>query len=794
VVIVCFWIDGHLLAGPAQTATSSRLAKRQALSAFRILFDPSFLFPMKNTRWIVTATLAFISVSTSLASGQAQKVAYYVATTGNDSNPGTVVQPLATVAGAENKLAANYLNNCRAQTEPIIVQFRKGTWYDQNIKLTHSGCSKSVPIVYENFPGETPVFSGGTRITNWVNVSGSLWQATLPPNTVDFESLYYNGQRRLRARLGSTKAGVLGQYYRIAGPVTGYYDRFYYNPKDPITTNWSNYAPAAGNPCGQTPGPVALQGEIQVLDFELWDVSHQRISCIDTTKHIIFLTGSTTSGYSHGYIAAHRYMIENIKDEFTTPGQWYLDRSVPGAWVLHYLANPGEHPSSDTVVIPQQAQVLTGDNLQDRSFVGLSFSHDNYVVPPQGYAGSEVEALLPSAVECMDCSNLTFDTDTFTSTTAYALGLPTDNKGTSTGNVIQNSAFYDLGGGGIMMGRIASGGETDTNVQQSGVFPGAGAVSLLIGHDMLFTHNDLTDAYNQGIMVCFPDTTLMCAGALNSHGSYNITAAYNHIWNLGLGILNDFGGVYYATYGATGNVITGNKIHDFSDASAIGDSDGYGANGIYLDRGGPIAVSNNLVYRVGHGVSITTGPTKPGQLVAINNNILAYNRLSVIGVFSCPKKGYSQFSFDTNIVYQDRTPRSNPVSTIQQGNNYLGRPVGLVQDFLSNDYWNTTESFATDRSAFSDENTLCQNKVVYDFARWQALGEDKGSLSIDPGFSNPKYPVDNYTFISGPPAIGFVPFNTTGTCATCPGRDLPILMPPLVPESFPTAPFAPTAY
>jgi hypothetical protein len=54
------------------------------------------------------------------------------------------------------------------------------------------------------------VFSGGTRITNWINVGSSLWQVTLPSSTLNFEALYYNGQRRLRARLGSTTAGVLG--------------------------------------------------------------------------------------------------------------------------------------------------------------------------------------------------------------------------------------------------------------------------------------------------------------------------------------------------------------------------------------------------------------------------------------------------------------------------------------------------------------------------------------------------------------------------------------------------------
>jgi len=759
---------------------------------------------MRTFCWIVFSVLACFFLVLSTAS--AQRVAYYVSTAGSDSNPGTINLPLATVAGVEMKLAENYLNNCQAQTAPIIVQFRRGTWYDQAITLKHSGCGSVAPIVYENFPGEIPVFSGGTRITNWINLGGSSWQATLPSNTVNFEALYYNGQRRQRARLGSSTSGVLGKYFRISAPIAGHYDRFYYNPKDPISTRWSNYAPTTGNPCGQTPGPIALQGEIQVLDFELWDVSRQRISCIDETKHIIYLTGSTSSGYSHGYIAGHRYLIENIKDDLSVPGQWYLDRSVAGAWVLHYLADKGEQPNLDAVVIPQQAQVLTGSNLNYRSFVGLTFAHDNYVVDAQGYAGSQVDALLPAAVQCMDCSVLTFDSDTFTNTTGYALGLPTDNLGGSTGNVVQNSAFYDIGGGGIMLGKIAEGPETDTNVPQFGtvqnnifqgygrMFPGSGAIALLIGHDMTFVHNDVTDGYSQGIMVCFPDTTIMCTGTSNSHGAYNVSANYNHIWNLGGGILNDFGGVYYATYAANGGVITGNKIHDFSDAEAIGDADGYGANGIYIDRGGPITISNNLVYRVVNGTSVTFGPTKIGQVVAIDNNILAYIRRSVINVFQCPKRGYSQFSFGTNIVYQDRTYTSVPVSAIQNGITYLGTPVSSVQAFSNNDYWNTSEIFSTDNNAFNSENASCKSKMFYNLAGWQALGEDLGSLSLDPGFKNPNYPVDDYSFISGPPSTGFVPFNTTGICATCPGRNLPVLKPPTVPESFPTAPFSPSAF
>ena len=271
-----------------------------------------------------------------------------------------------------------------------------------------------------------------------------------------FRGLLLQRSRRLRPRLGSTTAsGPVGTYYRVASNVAGAYDRFYYNPNDPITVSWQNYAPSAGNPCGQAPGPTALQGDIQVGIFEQWELSWERVSCIDTVHHLAYLTGATSTGASHGYIPNHRYVVENVKDELTLPGQWFLDRSVTGAWVLTYIANPGENPNNDTVMIPQQPQVLSATGLKYRTFSGITFSYDNYVVGPKGYAGSQAEAGLPSAVQCMDCSYVTFDSDSFTNIEGYGLGFPTDNNGTATGDVIQNNAFWDLGAGALLTGRVA---------------------------------------------------------------------------------------------------------------------------------------------------------------------------------------------------------------------------------------------------------------------------------------------------------------------------------------------------
>lgn len=752
----------------------------------------------------ITATAGSISGSTS-ATVVANSVAYYVSPTGSDSNPGTLLLPLATVQKAESLVVANYLgSHCATQNAPIVVQFLAGTWTNLALNFTSadSGCSAAAPVVFEPYPGQTAVFSGGVQVTNWVNTTGSTWQTTLPPNTVNFEALYYNGVRRTRPRLGSSTSGTLGTYYRVAANVAGHYDRFYYNPSDPITTSWQNYAPATGNPCGQAAGPANLQGDIQIAIFEQWDVSWQRISCIDTTNHIIYLTGNTEPGNDHGYIVNHRYLVENIKDDLTIPGQWFLDRSVTGAWVLTYIANPGENPNTDTVMIPQQPQVLTASGLQNRTFYGLTFANDNFVVGTSGYAGSQSETTVPGALQCNDCSNITFDSNSFTNIQGYGLKFPTDDKGTASGDVIQNNAFYDIGAGGLLTGIIPLGGETDSNVFQfatiqnnlmQGVgrkFPGGAGIANLLGHDVTTTHNDVTDGYSDGVMVCFPVFSNGCAGVTNSNGAFNQTVSYNHIWNLGQGILNDFGGVYFATYNATGDTIVNNKVHDISDASSQ-DSDGYGGNGFYIDRGGPIQIANNLTYRTINALNMTMGPPSEGQIIAADNNIFAYTRKNILNMYQCAKAGFSQFSIGNSIFLQDRTSSSLPSSNLQTGMTYLGSPVGSAQEFSSNDYWNTTETFATDSKGFNSQASTCQTKTYYDFSAWQALGEDVNSLSVDPGFTSPAYPDDNYTFLNNPPSIGFIPFNTTGTCPSCPGRSNPILNPPAVPAGFPTDPFNP---
>ncbi len=103
---------------------------------------------MKKTIVLITvlfAALFFARVSLAAT--------YYVATTGNDANPGTISQPFRTIQKAADVVHAG---------DTILV--RSGTYQD-NVQMQYSGTSGN-PITLKNYPGEHPVLDFGLSDEN----------------------------------------------------------------------------------------------------------------------------------------------------------------------------------------------------------------------------------------------------------------------------------------------------------------------------------------------------------------------------------------------------------------------------------------------------------------------------------------------------------------------------------------------------------------------------------------------------------------------------------------------------
>lgn len=701
---------------------------------------------------------------------------------------------------------------------------RAGTFFlPQPLSFTSADSGTgSVEIYWQNYPGESPAISGGRQITNWTQGSGSQWTATLPAGAQYFEQLYYNGQRRIRARVGGSD---LGTYYRVAGTVylpgsssgpapdpncTVYvsgqgwecFDRFLYDPSDPINPNWSNLSAPAGNPCNGAANSYPT-GDIAIDSFELMGMSKMLIDCIDGANNIIYLTGAIhQDAASDGFTPGHRYLVENVKDALTAAGQWFLDRSHT-PWTITYIANSGENPPTDTVIVPQMPtsspQVLVASGLQHVTFSGITFEHDNFTVPATGYAYSRLDPNISSAVSCQNCQNVMFDGVTITQTAGTGIDFSTTSTSAATANnTFENGAIFDVGGHGIRIGQLAQSSDTNANLPQfttvqNNVIEGFGRVIAKsfgiaqgCNHDNTYTHNDIYDGYSGGINI----GALNCPVG-NSSLTANNTASFNNVYNLGQGVMNDFGCVYFNTSppGAappTGNQGMNNVCHDVTDAS-IFDSDGYGGQGLYIDNySGNVTLENNLVYRVSAAtVAQTCGPQGvSGAQNTIRNNILAFGRQSIKQQGCTPASATNKmFDFTNNLVVYDN-------GNIQGGcYSCLGGDCASVLtatvNFASNMYCyapsgnsctlpSAPYAFFSSQDPASQQGNCGHTTTYSSLQQWQGVGEDAGSVQQNPAFSGSSLSPSNDDYsLTSSPGVGFVVFDpaqagSTGSTITAP--------------------------
>ena len=177
-----------------------------------------------------------------------------------------------------------------------------------------------------------------------------------------------------------------------------------------------------------------------------------------------------------------------------------------------------------------------------------------------------------------------------------------------------------------------------------------------MGHDNLYTHNDVHDGYHCAISTSqsIPETT-MPAGI----GNANNVISFNHVYNLLQGIMNDGGSIRIdggnTVFTAAGNKILNNKIHDVTDAS-IQDSNGYGGNGIYLDDN-----TGWWTWRTISSIASldspctprTGGCAEPAQYT-VKNDILAYARMAMLTVGRPVQKNHS-VHFDSPVSLSSPT-------------------------------------------------------------------------------------------------------------------------------------------
>ncbi|MEW6219905.1 MAG: LamG-like jellyroll fold domain-containing protein [Thermodesulfobacteriota bacterium] len=276
--------------------------------------------------------------------GPGQRI--YVAPYGRDSAPGTYAQPLASLAGARDRLRTRREGG--PLTEPVTVYLRAGTYClaePLRLEAQDSG-TPAAPIAYCAYPGERPVLSGGVPIVGpWRPVSRQIWVTHVGP--LRFRSLFVDGERAVRAR--EPDAGDPFPYYRIIRredclyqepPIwpDACYDRFRFRPGD-LSASWQR-----------------LQ-DIEIVSLARWLQPRFRLAQVDEAGQLAQVSRTIGDGFLFGfdYDGRDRYYVENFLEGLDTPGEWYLDQTSGD---LYYYPLPDRPITGSSFIAPQLGQLL----------------------------------------------------------------------------------------------------------------------------------------------------------------------------------------------------------------------------------------------------------------------------------------------------------------------------------------------------------------------------------------------------------------------------------------------------
>jgi len=656
--------------------------------------------------------LALVACCLLLAAGSGQALTLYVAPSGKDAWSGKLAAPsrdqgdgpLATLVGARDALRR--LRAAGQLTAPVQVVIQPGTYRlaEPLVLEPQDSGTADCPITYTGLPGREPVLSGGRPITGWRR-QGKLWVADLPEVREGkwyFEALWVNGRRRVRAR--TPNQGYFytdGKALPVTDPATGQEvsrERTAFRFEPGSFQPWQNLEDA------------------QVVVYHAWETSLLRIQSLDLASRTVVFTGPAAWPFE-SWGPNQRFHVENIFEALDAPGEWYLNRKTGR---LYYLPFPREALRRAQVVAPVARQLVVlaghpeqGQFVQHVHFAHLRLLHTGELTEPQGHSDSQAAHSVPATWQAVGARHCSLECCEIAHTGNYAAWL---RQGCQD-NRIFHCHLHDLGAGGVRIGETGdpaseSQAALRNVVDNSFIHDGGkifrGAVGVWIGRASRnsVTRNDICDLDYTGISVGWS------WGYAPSSANHNVLE-YNHIHNIGRGVLSDLGGIY--TLGISpGTRERYNLMHDIYCYQ-------YGGWGVYTDEGSSeILIENNIVYNT------STGGFHQhyGQENRVHNNIFAFARLGQLQ--RSREEEHISFFFERNLVIT----RGEPF-------HHAGWKNG----------W-----YRIDRNLYWDYANPKPDFYRMPLAEWQAQGRDQHSLVADPLFVDAQ--AYDFRLRPGSPALG----------------------------------------
>lgn len=509
------------------------------------------------------------TVSPASAATPTTTLSFYLSPGGSDANPGTLARPFKTLERAQQ--AVRQVN--RTMRSDVVVYLRGGRYeLRQTFALDQSDSGENgFNVVYQNYPHETPILSGGRMVTGWVQ-DGARWKAFLGTG-LETRQLYVNGQRAVRAR------GVAGLKHAVM-TATGYTIRHL------KMDGWQNLS------------------DVEIVSAERWRLYRCGIASVSGDSIVVKQPCWDLSRVGDVASIGAPTWIENALELLDAPGEWYLNRST--GW-LYYQPRAGEDRVTARAVVPILEKLMSVAGkprapAHNIVFRGITFADATWLGPdnPAGFPeiqanviatpgapGQRVPRLIPAGVTVEFANAIALERDVFTR--LGAAGAALDHV---RGTAVSDCDFHDISGNGIEVGdfdrpknpdpRFATFGiQLHDNVVHDVAVEYEGGVGIWLGyvHDSVIRNNDISRLPYSGISIGWGwgsgDPTI--AGK-------NLVKA-NHIHDY-MRELYDGGGIYSLS-AQPGNLYTENLIEKGPHSNG----------GIYLDDGSRyIEVSRNVLF------------------------------------------------------------------------------------------------------------------------------------------------------------------------------------------------------
>ena len=571
-----------------------------------------------------------------MSSGPVQQT-IYVAPTGDDSNPGTVEQPLATLRAARDLVRT--LN--RNMTGHLVVELRGGCYRlsEPFVLGPQDSGTNGFDVIYRSAPGETAALDGGIPVSGWTETEGGRWTAAV--DVPEMRQLYSDGHLARRA------------YGKMP----------WFLPDLELLPDGRGYRTANANAAQL----IGVEG-LELVYRNIWAHTRCGISEVRQVGAHYELLMRQPEFYlaqkKEGVQLNQPELMENVPQQIMQPGGWRYDAAHK---TLTYRPKLGQDPAQSTFIVPVLETLLEirgtpAEPVHNLKLQGLCFQHATWLEPNRtGFVDIQAnfrvtpEVLLtvrpgfswngvvqyapfrwdciksPANVICHAGYDIRFEECRFKNLGGAGLDIERGSCGVQ----VSGCEFTEISGSAIQVADVVTAdhhpddprlGVSEVSITGCEIHHVAreykGGVGVCVGYarDVHIAHNDFhhlpysalsvgwgwgeLDA-GGGAYTCHPDALFDTPALASGH-----TIEANHIHDAMLELFD--GGAIYTLGCMPGTVIRENLIHD-----CIGIP-----GGIYLDEGSAdIRVERNVIYNVPWGLNLNNHPQGRSETTPLVDNV-----------------------------------------------------------------------------------------------------------------------------------------------------------------------------